>query len=293
MDHFPRGTLDGCQPATRYQYERMVTRFDEFLEISISNATVEDFNHWVGFTGWGSPTPANPNPGNETKRLALNAIKAYLRETLGLEEHPLLSHSFKHRAGQRRKALSFAEKESALTECARMTRPRILVSRNTTFMEMLWDTMARRHELANLLMDDLDIKRGFIKVWAKAHNRRGKREQPKKLSPSSVKVLSEWLEIRPQFNPISCPYVFITREGKQWKSDSIASFFKRLNKRLSFSIYSHAYRGGGATYALEQRVPDRLVMQQGGWESWQVFKRYTEQVSLNRYGEMMWGDVNA
>ncbi len=154
-------------------------------------------------------------------------------------------------------------------------------------------TFVRRHELANLLMDDVDLDRGFITIWAKAHNRRGKREQPKKLSPESIQSLKAWLDIRPQFSPNGCPYVFITRDGDRWASNSIGSFFKRLNKRLSFSIYPHAYRGGGATHALEQGIPDRLVMSQGGWESWQVFKRYTEKVSLNRYGEMMWGGENA
>ena len=153
--------------------------------------------------------------------------------------------------------------------------------------------MVRRNELANLLMENVDLERGFITVWAKAHNRNGKREQLKKLSPESKKTLKAWLEIRPQFNPNGCPYVFITRDGTHWKSNSVASFFKRLNKRLSFSIYPHAYRGGGATHALERGIPDRLVMRQGGWESWQVFKRYTEQVSLDRYGEMMWGGEHA
>ncbi len=290
MEYFPKGTLDGCQPKTRYGYTRMVTRFDEFLEVPIIDATVEDFNRWVDLNEWGSPTPANPNPGNETKKLALNAIKTFLREVLCVEDHPLIQHTFKHRQGRHRKTLSFAEKETALADMARMTRPRILVVRNTAFMKILWDTMTRRHELANLLMDDLDLDRGFITIWAKAHNRQGKREQLKKLSPESKKALKAWLDIRPQFSPNGCPYVFITRDGEQWASDSVASFFKRLNKRLSFSIYPHAYRGGGATYALEQGIPDRMVMKAGGWDSWPVFKRYTEKVSLNRFGEMMWGE---
>jgi integrase len=292
MNYFPKGTLDGCQGTTRYQYTRMITRFDEYLDKPIYQATVEDFDTWVDFTGWGSPTPSNPNPSNETKKLALNAIKAYLRETLGLKDHPLLDHTFKHRAGQRRKALSLSEKEAALAEVARMTRPRILVARNTAFMECLWSTMVRRHELANLLMENVDLDRGFITVWAKASSRRGKRQQLKKLSPESIQALKAWLDIRPQFAN-GCPYCFVTRDGKQWVSNSVSSFFKRLNKRLSFSIYPHAYRGGGATHAIERGIPDRLVMRQGGWESWQVFKRYTEQVSLDRYGEMMWGGEHA
>lgn len=292
MDYFPKGVLEGCQPTTRYHYTRMVMRFDDFLDKPIVEATVEDFNRWVDLTGWGAPTPTNPNPGNETKRLALSALKAYLRETLGFKDHPLLNYKFKNRKGQRRKALSFSEQEAALVEAARMTRPRILIPRNKAFMEMLWDTMARRSELANLLMDDVDIESGFIGLWTKAHNRKGKVFEYKKLGPASMCSLMAWLEIRPQFNPDDCPYVFITRDGEHWTSNSVSSFFKRLNKRLSFTIYPHAYRGGGATYALEQGIPDRLVMQQGGWESWQVFKRYTETVSLNRYGEMMWGDAD-
>lgn len=290
MDYFPKGVLDGCQPTTRYAYTRMITRFDEFLSKPIIEATASDFETWAEVTGWGSPTPSNPNPGTETKKLALNAIKAYLREVLCLEEHPLLDHTFKHITGQRRKALSLSEKESALADMGRMTRPRILVIRNSAFMETLWATMTRRHELANLLLADVDLERGFIKIWAKAKSRKGKREQWKKLSPDSIQALRAWLEIRPQFSPNDCPYVFITRDGEQWTSDSISSFFKRLNKRLDFSIYPHAYRGGGATFALERGIPDRLVMKAGGWESWQVFQRYTEQVSLDRFGELMWGD---
>lgn len=286
---FPKETLDGCQPTTRYQYRRMITRFSEFIDKPIIEATVADFNAWTELNAWGMPTPTNPNGSTETKKLALNSIKAYLREVLCLEEHPLLQHTFKHRTGQRRKALSLSEKGQALADMARMTRPRILVIRNTAFMKLLWATGVRRHELANLLMADVNLETGYIKVWAKAKKRKGKREQLKKPSPEAMQALKAWLEIRPQFNPNGCPHVFVTQDGSQWKSNSIASFFKRLNKRLDFTIYAHAYRGGFATHALEQGIPDRLVMKAGGWESWQVFQRYTEQVSLDRFAEMMWG----
>ena len=289
MDYFPKKALDGCQGTTRYIYTRMIKRFDEFLDKPIVEATVADFEEWAEVAGWGMPTPSNPNPGTETKKLALNAIKAYLRETLCLEDHPLLQHTFKHRTGQGRKALTLSEKEAALTEAAKMTRPRVLVARNTAFMEILWDAMVRRFELADLLMDNLDLDTGFIGLWTKAHNRGGRNFEYKKLGPASKDALNVWLDLRPQFNP-TCPYVFITREGNQWKSNSVASFFKRLNKRVGFTVYAHAYRGGGATNAIERGIPDRLVMKAGGWESYRVFKRYTERVSLNRLGEMMWGE---
>lgn len=267
----------------------MITRFDEFLNKPIKRARVKDFERWVEANDWGLPTISNPSPGNETEKSAHKAIKAYLREVLGLKKHPLLSHKVEHRKGQRRKALTVSEKEAALADVARMTRPRVLVIRNTAFMEMLWWTMVRRNELANLLMENVLIERGFIKVWAKAANKKGKRLQWKKLSPDAKKALREWLEIRPQFNP-TCPYVFITRDGGHWTSNSVSSFFKRLDKRLAFKIYSHAYRGGGITWALEQGVPDRLVMKQSGIDSPAVFRGYSETVSLNSYGELLWGE---
>lgn len=104
--YFPDFVLRGCQPTSRYQYERMLARFDEFLgDMSLIEATVDDFDKWVASNEWAEVTPTNPNPGNQSERLALNAIRAWFREVAKLEEHELAKHSIPHLEGPRRKRL--------------------------------------------------------------------------------------------------------------------------------------------------------------------------------------------
>ncbi len=272
------------------QYERMVERFDEWLDMPIIKADVPDFDEFVVAQQWGENNPRNdnPNPGNQTERLCLKAIRAYLRQELGLDnKHPLTEHSIPDQKGQRRKALTNAQRKEALKVAQARASTHDLALRNKAFMQVAWSTMARKFELSNIRLEHIDFERGTVRVWAKAKHRKGRREQLKKLLPFAIQAIMDYLPARERMANPDCPYLFVTEKGGQWKSESIGSFFKRLQPYVPFKIYAHAYRGGGATWASENGVPDRLIMKAGGWESHSVFAMYTEPVDVQAYGELL------
>jgi integrase len=161
--------------------------------------------------------------------------------------------------------------------------------RNKAILATLFNTFMRRHELANLTLNDIDLDRNYIRIWAKAKGN-GKRDQYKKLTEALKPFLREWLEVRYLMADPECNALFVGEHGGRMTGDGIGCLFMRLSEAMEDTIYAHMFRGGGAIHGSHMGIPDRLLMKQGGWESYDVFMRYTENVKLDRFGDMWDGD---
>lgn len=273
---FPRKYLRGCQNTTRRIYEGMMAHFVDWLgDTPLVASTVDDFDALVEAKGW----------GNATERLCLSAIKAYFLERE--IKHPLLDLSIPKLESDHRESIPYDKKQKVISACNELS-PNMAI-RNKAIVEVFWATGIRRFELANALLTNLDLDKGFLLVHAKAKKRKGRRPQLKKLSPIAIEALSEWLKIRTQMAHPACKTIFVSQTGRSLTEDGIGCFFKRIKQRVDFNVYAHMFRGGMATHAANKGINDRLIMKQGGWDSPDVFKMYTEQASLDAFGKLMWG----
>ena len=248
-----------AEETTKRSYSYMLAYLENARPLH--NFTPESFLGFVRARGWANPTA----------RLALAALKAYLR-WLGAP-HPMLDLRIPKRQSQPGRRLTLEQRDNLLQAAERTYNP----ERDQAIIRVLWDTFVRSFELTEARLDGVNLKQRELVVLTKAANGKGRQWELKRFSPETAAALQAWLDKHPGGERLFP----LTRDG-------LACLFKRLGRHVGLRVSPHDFRRGGASYQVERGVPDRLVMKQGGWRSHEVFERYTIGAELRALDELLW-----
>ena len=139
--------------------------------------------------------------------------------------------------------------------------------RDHCIIEVLYSCGLRISELTNLLISNLFLEEGFIRIHGK-----GNKERLVPISPRAIKELKIWLDIRKHIN-IQRGYedhVFVSRtRGKALSRISLFVFIQRYAAQAGITkeISPHTFRHSFATHLLQGGANLRAIQDMLGHES--------------------------
>lgn len=138
--------------------------------------------------------------------------------------------------------------------------------RDQAIMEILYSSGLRLQEVVNLKMEDLDLSRGYLRVFGK-----GSKERIVPLGGVAHRVLLRYLkEVRPNllnsvYPKLESQYnVFLNYKGTRLSGRSIQRLVLKYLKKLVFlerKISPHTFRHTFATHLLENGADLRVVQE--------------------------------
>jgi len=121
--------------------------------------------------------------------------------------------------------------------------------RDKAILEVLYSTGMRISEITNIVFADLDLDSQKIKVTGK-----GNKDRFVPLGRMAVTAVSKYLRIRKQFVKNENEFVFLTKFGTQFSSNSLREvlniYIKKQAKTEGYTV--HSIRHSFATHMLEQ-----------------------------------------
>jgi site-specific recombinase XerD len=137
--------------------------------------------------------------------------------------------------------------------------------RDKAMIAVLADTGARRSELANIKVRDLDLDRQRIRVMGK-----GNKEGWLIFGEGTERFLETYLQ---EERPTGLLFG-LTPYGVQ-------TFFRRLEDRSGIKCNPHSFRRGFATELRRKGVSELDIAQLGRWSSLEMVRRYTKAYSFD------------
>ena len=139
--------------------------------------------------------------------------------------------------------------------------------RDHCIIEVLYSCGLRISELTNLLISNLFLDEGFIRIHGK-----GNKERLVPISPKAIKELRIWLDARKHINIQRGyeDYVFVSRtRGKPLSRISLFVFIRAYAKEAGIhkEISPHTFRHSFATHLLQGGANLRAVQDMLGHES--------------------------
>ena len=270
-----------AEESTKHVYGHHLSYIQEYLNdegIALSKVNLTAYDDFLSSHDW----------SNASQRLNLSAFKAYLKwEGDG---HSLQEFRIPRRQAKPQRFLRPDQLELLLEACG--TCHKIMAVRNRAMILTLWDTLLRSSEICRIQQYHLDLSLSNLRVDTKATNGKGRTWETKVFSDRTATAIKEYLEVRQHYSLVGDPYLFVSMTGTKLTKGGFQCVFKRLRKHVGFQVSPHDFRRGGAAHAVERGVPDRLVMQQGGWKTHSVFQRYTEGAKLSAYANLLWDNTN-
>ena len=266
-----------AEESTKRAYSHHLFYVQEYLNkkgIALSKVNRAEYDDFLSSHDW----------SNASQRLNLSALKAYLRWKG--DGHPLQKFRIPRRQSKPQRFLRPDQLELLLDACD--TCHTIMATRNRAMLLTLWDTLLRSSEIVRIQLYHLDLSLKMLRVDTKATNGKGRTWETKVFSSRTAEAIKEYLEVRQHYSLVGDPYLFVSMTGTKLTQGGFRCVVKRLRKHVGFQVSPHDFRRGGAAHAVERGVPDRLVMQQGGWKTHSVFQRYTEGAKLTAYAHMLW-----
>lgn len=263
------------QPTTIKAYVREISLFEGWLgDRRLVDATVRDYENFVAEKGW----------SRVTARRNHQAVRARLKVLT--PQHDLIGYKLppeeETEPADDLRTLQVWQLEELKKVVRELPNPYMRI-RNEAMLDTKWETFVRDHELASIQLKHVDLREETIKVLAKAKAGNGKRWQEKVLWGDASESFKAGLEVRPLVASPDCKTLFCNQYGEPLTTQGVYELFKRLSRKVEFDVSGHDFRRGGACYACESGVPYRLVMAQGGWESYDVFMKYTKKASLKAF----------
>ena len=160
--------------------------------------------------------------------------------------------------------------ESSVGDLLRLTDPSVARTpgevfrayRDRALIYLLWDTPARRAELAGLRVGDVDLDSAVVVVTGK-----GRRERPMPLGSAACEVIWEYLRERGKVAPGHREELWVDQSGGGL---SRPAWLYQLIKRLGLAagipnLYTHRFRHSYAMNALRGGMPMPVLEWTGGW----------------------------
>ena len=156
-------------------------------------------------------------------------------------------------------------------------------ARNCALIAFMFDTILRAAEVVSLDIEDVDRQRQFVTVIGK-----GNKQRRAGYSPDTSILLTQWLELRPHIaTDTAALFVAITgpNPGARLTTNGLRVILRKIADKAGVDPLSpHAFRRGGATEALRNNAPTRVVQLHGGWSRINQVETYSR--NLNAIEEM-------
>jgi site-specific recombinase XerD len=142
--------------------------------------------------------------------------------------------------------------------------------RDTAIIRLLLDTGMRRAELAGIRLADLDLDEQEVKVLGK-----GRRPRIAAFGAKATKALDSYLRVRPRHPKASDEHLFLGRQGAYGHTGIREMLLRRAAQAgLEIDIYPHLFRHTFADQSIARGKSESYVMEQGGWKSETIMRRY-------------------
>lgn len=224
------------------------------------------------------------------KYISIKAFFLFLVQKNWIVESPLHNFGKKFKTSKRiPKTLAVEEIErllqSPLLDREQLTTPfRTRLSiRNDAIIDLLFSTGIRIGELAQIHLQDIDLKNRVVVIFGK-----GRKERLLYLSSTElIKKINDWMEVRELFHPQS-DTLFLNKYGQALSIFGIEDIFAKYRKLASINEKAtpHYLRHSFATQLLENGADLRAVQEILGHSSVSTTEIYTE-VSVKRKRDVL------
>lgn len=224
------------------------------------------------------------------KYISIKAFFLFLVHKNWIEQSPLHNFGQKFKTAKRiPKTLAVDEIErllhSPLLDREQLTTPfRTRLSiRNDAIIDLLFSTGIRIGELAQIQLQDIDLKNRVVVIFGK-----GRKERLLYLSSTElIDKLNSWMEVRELFRPKN-DALFLNKYGQALSIYGIEDIFAKYRKLASINEKAtpHYLRHSFATQLLENGADLRAVQEILGHSSVSTTEIYTE-VSLKRKRDVL------
>ena len=274
------GRQKGWRKGTVGSYRWHLTRFDKWLVQHGSNdleaLTIDVVRKWGAelHDGWQIATT----------RGAIGAARSFFRWLLDEKviEVDLASSLKMPRVPEHaQRTISSAEVGEIFKACAMPTHETAatehelnLAVRNVAIVAVLYDSLVRAAELCALKVNDIDFKRGTLRI----RSGKGGMGRTAPIGPDAVLALKVWLPMRRPATGVDNVFVSIggLTPGRPLTVAGLRLILRRLGERCDLDgVCPHAFRRGGAVAATLAGAPSRLVQLWGGWSNIRMVELYT------------------
>lgn len=140
------------------------------------------------------------------------------------------------------------------------------------------DTGARRSEILNLRLDDVDLDRGRLRVIGK-----GDRERVVGVGVQTIRALDRYLRARARLSNAIEPWLWLGRNGKLGETALRDHLHLRVRQAgLAEALHPHAFRHAYAHSMLAAGMQESDLMAVAGWKSREMLTRYAASTRAER-----------
>ncbi len=252
----------GLAENTLAAYGRDLTHFRQFLQerdLCPENVLPEDIHEFLS-------TLRDLGIGPRSQARLLSGIKSFYRYLVvsdRIQENPCELIEAPHLDRELPDVLS-VEEIDAMEAAIDFDKKEAL--RNLAIMETLYGSGLRVSELTGLRLSRVNLKEGWLLVEGK-----GSKQRMVPLSPSSITLISDWLEERKFMEPKpgDSDILFLNRRGGRLSRVMVFYIIKDLAERAAIgkTVSPHTLRHSFATHLLEGGASLRAIQEMLGHES--------------------------
>lgn len=261
---------DKYSEATQNQYRYLLRLWMSSVE-DIEHFEATKFQKWLKGHGW----------GDNTQYVAACAIRAFIKWRWGAK-HPALLYSAKRKDTPPQRTLTALEVDKLYKSFPVSDFGR----RDTAMLSVFIDTGLRASEICRLSLDYLHLDEHYLSVVVK-----GGKWMDKSFSVYTALDLDNWLSVRDYHALDGVETVFVGIDGKTpgepMTRDGLRVVVRKWGERagLEKPISPHAFRRTTTTLGAENGASDQLLMQQMGWKSAEMVRRYTKMLRNRAFAD--------
>jgi len=204
------------------------------------------------------------------KSAALNSFFKYLKLTGAVEKNPM--DKIKRPKFEKKLPHYFTEEEM-ITLLRIPDQGSIFGVRNRAILELLYSSGLRISELAQLRLDDIDLKRGMVRVIGKGNK---KRIVP--VGKEAIQAIRDYLPVREKLKQeYSSDRLFFTKSGRDFTDFQLYTilnkYFRLVAEQKGYS--PHTLRHSFATHMLNRGADLRAVQEMLGHANLSTTATYT------------------
>jgi integrase/recombinase XerC len=149
----------------------------------------------------------------------------------------------------------------------------VLEQRDLAIWELFYSSGLRLSELANLNLDDIDLKQGFIVV----KRGKGAKSRMVPVGRCAIEAIQAWLKFRAALLPRETSALFLSNRGTRLSGRSIESRLRAWSQKhnLRESIHPHMLRHSFASHLLQASGDLRAVQELLGHSNISTTQIYT------------------
>ena len=265
--------LEGKSPRTITAYKLDLEQFHSFIqryfengEVDIKGITVLNIRDFFRFLN----EKPDCNRSLARKSAALNSFFRYCKRSGFIQNNPM--EKIKRPKYEVPLPKFFTEEEvRTLLSIPDTDSP--FGIRNKAILETLYSSGLRISELAGIRLQDIDLKRGLIRVTGK-----GNKQRIVPLGSYAIEAINNYLKVRPQFMRENNPDVlFLTKSGKAFDTKQLDIILKRYFELVAKAKgYSpHSLRHSFATHLLSRGADLRAIQELLGHSLLSTTETYT------------------